>query len=281
MLYIPAVGDVRTQHNAGSVGTGTVGTSVSTSGSSNTKGTPAEIFSSTNFDTFWITIIASLYGADAAGAAAQGAMDILIGASTEAVLIPNLLMGHCGGNNNATLHTGPKRWDFPLYIPAASRIAVQAAGIRTSTAFRVAVYLYGGNGSPAFPCGTKVTTYGMGTVPDGTTITPGASGAEGAWAQVTASTSEDHFAFVPSFQASGDSTTNIRNYYVDMGYGAATEEEIMESYVYRIDQNETMEGPWNTMPCFKRIASGSRLVMRASNSGSNDGGYNGVIHAVS
>jgi hypothetical protein len=36
------------------------------------------------------------------------------------------------------------------------------------------------------------------------------------------------------------------------------------------------------MPCFADVPSGTRLVMRVSNSGANDvGNYNGVIHAVS
>lgn len=279
MLFVPQKGIVRVEHNLGGTvpASNVTGTAVTTGGSSNTKGTPVQIFASTPFDTFLVTIVASCYGVSTA--ASEGALDILIGAATEEVLIPNLLMGYCGGDLGA-ISGGPKRWDFPLNIPAGSRIAAQAAGVRTSTAVQVAIFLYGGGLSP-WRTGSKVTTYGMGTVPNGTTISPGASGAEGAWAQMTASTTEDHFALVPSFQPTGDTSINNRNYFVDLGVGAATEEEVAQSYWFRTEGAEKMEGPWNSFPTFIDIPAGTRLAMRASNNGSNDGGYNGVIHAVS
>jgi hypothetical protein len=277
MLWVPQKGVVRVEHNTGAVGTATPGTSVTTGSTSSTKGTPAQLIASTAFDAYWVTILASNYGN--AATASQGAMDILTGAATEDILIPNLLMGHCG--SIAAAGKGPKRWDFPLYIPSGTRIAVQAAGARTSTAFRVWIYLYGGDGLPGHRVGTRVTTYGMGTVPDGTSITPGASAAEGSWTQITASTSQDHFAFLPSFQATGDTTLNNRLLTVDLGVGAATEEQIMEGYWFATDGGEFMDGPYPSMPCFHDVPASTRLVMRASNSGANDGGYNGVIHAVS
>ena len=176
---------------------------------------------------------------------------------------------------------GPKRWDFPLYIPAGSRIAAQAAGLRLSTAMRVWLYLYGGDGSPPFRVGSKVVTYGITTVPHGTALTPGESGAEGAYAEIVASTTEDHFAFLPSFQEGVDTTNTVRAYAVDIGIGAVTEEEIAQSYWFHGDSGENMAGPINSMPTFQDIPSGTRLAMRASNSGTNDAAYNGAIHAVS
>ena len=277
MLWTPQKGIVRVQHNTGTVGTLTPGTSVTTGAAASTKGTAVELIASTSFDAFWVTIMAAIYGA--AGSASEGSMDILTGAATEDILIPNLLMGYCGGMDGAG--KGPKRWDFPLYIPAGTRLAAQAAGALTSTAMQVWIFLYGGNGIPPFRVGTRVTTYGMGTVPNGTAITPGISGAEGSWTEIVASTTYDHFALVPSFQPSADSTINIRAYALDLGVGAATEEEIMRSYWYSADNGERMEGPLNSMPCFQDIPAASRLVMRVSNSGANDGGYNGVIHGVS
>lgn len=277
MLWTPQKGPVRVEHNTGAVGTGTPGTAVTTGATASVKGTAVQIFAATAFDAYSVTIIAAAYGS--ATVASQGALDILIGAATEEVLIPNLLMGYCGQIGSAA--AGPKRWDFPLYIPAGSRIAAQAAGARTSTAMRVWIFLYGGHGVPQGRVGGKVTTYGMGIVPDGKAITPGASGAEGTWTEIVASTTSDHFAFVPSFQPSADASINSRNYALDLGVGAATEEEIMQSYWYGADANENMTGPVNSMPCFQDVPSGTRLAMRVSNSGANDGGYNACIHAVS
>lgn len=279
MLWVPPTGDIRWESNTGSGGSATPGTACTTGGAATTKGTPVQLIAATAFDAYWVTIIASNYCN--IGTASQGSLDIGIGASTESILIPDLLMGYCGGNATGQ-YGGPKQWDFPLYIPAGSRLTGSVAGARTATACNVAIFLYGGNGSPGFPVGTKVTTYGAGTVPRGTAITPGVSGAEGGWTQITASTTEDHFTFIPSFQLATDTTVNPGNCMVDMGFGAATEEEMIGQYIFNSTQTESMSGPNPTFPCFKRVPSGSRLTMRASNSlAINDGGYDGVIHAVS
>jgi hypothetical protein len=207
-------------------------------------------------------------------------MDILLGAATERVLVSDLLMGYCGGDTAANI-SGPKVWHFPIYIPSGTRIAAQAAGARTSSAVRVGVTLYGGDGYPPFRVGQKITTYGMGTVPNGTSITPGVSGAEGSWTQITASTAEDHFAFFPSYQVSGDTTTNNRHMQVDIGVGSATEEQIGEPFWFLTSALEQMSGPIQCFPVFADVPASTRLVMRASMGSTADGAYNGVIHAVS
>lgn len=279
MLITPLKGDVRMQTNVGSVGVASPGTAVTTGGTAATKGTAVQLIASTEFDAYLVAIAASGYAN--AATLSEGCLDILVGAATEEVLIPNLLMGYCGGNTALANATGPKVWIFPLYIPAGTRIAAQAAGTRTATALNVGIWLYGGNGSPLYRVGTKVTTYGIGTVPNGTTITPGASGAEGAWTQVTAATSEDHFAFFPSFQSSGDTTINNRTYTLDLGLGAATEESFAEGYWYTATTAESIGGPTPVWPAFQDIPSGTRLTMRASCSGTLDSGYQVALHAVS
>jgi hypothetical protein len=284
MLWVPKKGIIQMEHNLGAVGSTTVGASVTTGASSATKGTVVELIAATEFDAYWITVIASAYGL--AATTAQGCLDILIGAATEEVLIPNLLMGFCGASGTV-LGEGAKRWNFPLYIPAGTRIAAAAAGDRTSTAFRVGVILYGGDGYPPFRVGRKVTTYGITTVPAGTDVAAGYSGAEGAWVQIAASTSEDHFAFHPSFHPTdGDTTlTPVKNVAIDLGQGAATEELLLgveQSFMYRYGTGELCEGPWQSFPVFQDVPSGTRLVARISMSGVTDTGEPDVaIHAVS
>lgn len=283
MLWVPQKGILRLEHNLGGVGTITPGTAVTTGASASTKGTAVQLIASTAFDSYWCRVMATNYGLSAT--TSRGCLDILIGAATEEVLIPNLLMGFCGGS---VLGAGPKVWEFPLYIPAGQRIAAQVAGDRTSTAMRVGIMLYGGSGYPPFRVGSKVTTYGIGTVPAGTSVTPGASGAEGAWTQITASTSEDHFAFVPSMQPpTGDTTlTPVKHTFMDIGVGAATEEPIggsEQSYIYTVETGELQGGPFNGMPCFGDVPSGSRLTVRLSASGALDtvSTQECAIHAVS
>jgi hypothetical protein len=277
MLWVPQKGKLRVEHNIGSTANQDYGTAVTTGASASTKGSPAELFSSTSFDCYFLTVIA--HGLAQGSMASQGSMDLLIGAATEEILIADMLCGYCP---KETDNTAPKVWNFPLYIPAGSRLAAQAASARTSHLFRVGAFLHGGDGYPPFRVGGKVTTYGMGTVPDGTTITPGSSGAEGAWAQMTAGTSEDHFALVPSFQPSGVTSLGARVMPVDIGIGAATEEQVAEGYVFTISTVERMAGPFfPVLPCLQDIPSGTRLVMRASHGGTPESTYNGVIHAVS
>lgn len=274
MLWLPHDGDTKIITNLPTVGSNTPGTAVTTGGATTTKGTVAECISAANNvrDSWGIYIQATGYAA--AGVLRAGAMDILIGGATDDILIPNLLMGQCSDSSG----NGVKSWYFPIHIPAGVRVAAQAAGSTISTAMRVGIRLFGGT-NPPHRVGRKVVTYGMGTVPNGTVITPGASGAQGAYTQLTASTSEDHFAFLPSFQINSDINVLGRNLHVGIGLGAATEDLIGE-WDFDSSANETMNGPYDWYPRFRDVPAASRLTMRASCSGTLDD-YDGVIHAVS
>lgn len=284
MLWIPKKGILRVQHNFGAVGATTIGTSVTTGAASGTKGTPVALFT-TSFDAYWIEIFASNYGA--AATTSQCCLDILKDTSTPKIIIPDLLAGFCGAGSvgSATETAGPKRWAFPLYIPSGTVLAAQAAGDRTSTSIRVGCIIYGGDGTPPFRVGRKVTTYGITAVPAGTDVAAGYSGAQGSWVQITAGTSEDHFAFMPSFHPTdGDTTlTPHKHVVVGIGIGAATEELMIGGeFWYRYGTNELCEGPYQSMPAFCDIPSGTRLSLRVSMSGVTDTGEpDCALHAVS
>lgn len=277
MLWIPQKGPLLTQSNIAATASATLGTSATTGAASATKGTIVELISSTSFDTYLMQITAADYGTSAT--ASPGCLDIMVGGSgSEISLIDNLLMGASGGIGIQI--RGPKHWIFPLYVPAGTRIAARVAGLRLSTAMKVAIYLWGGVGYPPFKVGTRVDTYGIGTVPNGTTITEGSTGAEGAWAQITASTSRDHFCIVPSYQYN-DSTLLDAFIQVDVGIGAAaSEQQIGHSFNYSIGTIDCMDGPYPLLPIFKDIPSGTRLAMRAS-SNTTTNTANGALHGVS
>lgn len=282
MLWTPLKPLVTRESNLeGGIATLTPGTSVTTGGTATTKGTAAQLIASTRADAHLIEIVCSNVGASATDS--RGCLDILIGAATEQVLIPNLLIGCAGGAS--AVGCGPKRWVFPLYIPAGSRISAQAACARTATAIRVCVYLLGFGPAAPFRVGSRVTTYGV-TVPDGTAVTAGTAG-EGAWTQIAAATSRDHFAFFPSWQPPNDTTlTPQKTYFLDMGIGAATEEALGQAaqrYQYMLDTGEMAEGPYGGgFPTWQDVPSGTRLVARLSASGAADAAASQVaIHAVS
>lgn len=281
MLFIPQKGIIRSEHNMGSVGTLTPGTSCTTGGTSSTKGTPAEIFASTSFDAYAIEIMAFNYAL--AATAAEGMMDILIGSATEEIMIPNLMMGNAGGPNVAGVPSNVgKSWMFPIYIPSGSRIAVQAAGARVNTAFSVGIRLWGGHAIPIWRVGSKVLTYGVGTVPNGVTVAQGASGAEGSWVEITSSTSENHFAILPSYQIAAQTTITQRAYTLDISIGASTAEELIgDSYWFACGTGEQMGGSWPHIPTFIDIPSGTRLAARVSSSGAANTTSQVVLHCVS
>lgn len=272
-LMIPAYPFTRTETNVTAPVLNGWGTSITTGGSSSTKGTAVQLIASTAFDTWWVTVMASAHGNIAT--ASDACLDILVGAATEQVLIPNLLAGYSGTSGGG----GPRVWNFPLYIPAGSRIAARAAGLRTSSTMRVAIYLYGGSGPPPFKCATRIDTVGIGTVPNGTAVTPGASGAEGSWTEIVASTTRDAFGVVPSFQVTNDTTISQRAYSLDIGVGSATEEEIGGPYNYASHAGELVyDGV--IYPTLVDIPASSRLVVRASNSNTNDAGYDCALHLL-
>ena len=262
MLYFPHKGITRSQTNMSSVGTTGPGTLVTASGVADTKGAAAELIASTSFDT-WIVELMVL-GIAGSAASRTGSLDILIGAATEDILIADLLVGQAPGT---TAYVGFRSYMLPLYIAAGSRITAAFACSTASQTARIGIALHGGNGSPPFKVAGKVDTYGA-TASGGTSITAGASGAEGAWTQIAASSNRDHFAMLGVVQCN-DASMNLRALSVDMGIGAATEEQIGAPMNYGTSSTEEV---WMTGPdlCFHDIPASTRLVMRASNSGTTD-----------
>src|SRR5947207_7473018 len=109
MFWVPQKGPLRVDHNTGSAGSANIGTSVTTGASSATKGTPATLISSTAFDAYWVVVMAHSYASSTV--ASDGSLDILIGAPTEEILIPDLLMGYCA---DPSIFVGlGKIWQFP------------------------------------------------------------------------------------------------------------------------------------------------------------------------
>src|SRR5262245_61767637 len=279
MLWTPQKGILRCEHNSPAFPSQNMpGTSITSGASASTKGAWTQLIAATAFDAYFIVI--AFNGLGAANNAWRACVDIGIGAATEEVLIADLLGGLAPSQGGTTVNGPAKQWAFPLYIPAGSRLTGRYASDRTGFASFLAIWLYGGHGYPPFRVGTKVTTYGTGTVPAGTAITPGASGAEGAWAQLVASSSEDHFALFPSFQVN-DGSMNNRAFGVDIGVGAATEEEVAGNYWFGTTSDEVTMGPFPAMPTWADVPAGSRLSMRAQCSGVLDAAYEASLHAVS
>lgn len=275
MLWIPQKGLLRVATNVGTAGTLNAGTACTTdSVSAATKGTPQELIASLGFDCYLMHVATHSYGANATQS--RLCLDILVGSSgNEDVLIPDLL-----GGFSQILRNSPKNWWFPIYVPAGTRISARVAGDRLTTAAYVAVWCYGGHGTPGWRVGSKVTTYGIGTVPGGTTVTPSSTG-EGTWTEITSSTSADHFYLTSSVQFS-DASQQAGFYSVDIGRGASTAEDPINgngTYQEGPNSNEVMSewNPWGNMK-FCDVPSGSRLVLRMG--GNSTEAHNCALHGV-
>jgi hypothetical protein len=276
MLLNPHPDAYQEVSNAGLVGSQAPGTAVTSGAAANTKGAVAELISAANnkYDSFGIYVWA--FGVAAAATTSEAMLDILAGAATEEVLIPNLLAGFAPGNAGS----GFKQWFFPLYIPAGTRISARVASARLSTAFRVGVHLIGG-APPPWKCGRKVTTYGTGTVPNGINVGVAASGGAATETEITAATTEDHFAVLPSFQVVND-TTIASNGVVNVGIGIGPSPgERVGFWQFLKSAGEEIGGPFPPLPIWREIPSGTRLSMLCSGPLTADASHGGVIHAVS
>jgi hypothetical protein len=97
---------------------------------------------------------------------------------------------------------------------------------------------------------------------------------------MTASSTADHFYFMPGFQHSTDTTiTPLGWVNIGIGVGASTEERI-GTWWYHKNTVEELGGPVPALGAFRDVPSGTRLTMLASNSGANDAAYDGLIYAV-
>lgn len=275
MLWTPQGSATSVITNGGIVGSATPWTGVPSNATTLLDGAVTELISAANNtqDSWGLEVL--ITGTGSAAAASQGCLDLLIGGATDDILASALVCGY------AISGISSYRYFFPVHIPAGVRIAAVLASVRTSITARVGIWLYGG-GVPPFRVGRKITTYG--TQIDnarGKAVTPTASGGAASVTEMTASTSEDHFYLIPGFQPATDTTITPNGYVnIGIGVGASTEQRV-GTWWFSKDTGEACGGPMPYMGAFVNVPSGSRLTMLASNSGSNDAAYDGLIYAVS
>ena len=263
---------LRVQSNAPALATVTPGAAVTTSATPSVKGSPAQIFASTDFDVWGVTLVFTDYGKGAT--ASNACFDLLLGDNDD-VVIADILCGYSPESSQL----GSQRHWFPLFIPAGTKVSGRAAGVRASTAMQVQVFLEGGTLSPPWRVGSRVTTYGITTVPDGTAIVP-AQGSEGSWAQITAATTEDHFYLVPSFQLANENGVQNRTLTIDYGRGSAGSEVVLGSTSYGHSIQEQISTLGDLGGEDLHVAAGSRLAMRGSINSTATASYNGALHGV-
>jgi len=279
VLWLPRSGEAKIISNEITTGHVTPGTNVqSNTSEANGYGTVVELISAANniADSWAIEIF--VCGTGAAATATSTCLDILVGGATDDILIDSLLVGYI---YSASAHRAlPRYFFFPVHVPAGLRVAARIASVVNTNNAYVIVRLHCGS-APPFRVGRKVTTYGTkaGNA-RGVDVNPTASNGAATVTEISASSTADHFYFLPGFQPEGTTAmTPAGTMCVGIGVGASTEERI-GTWFYHKTVNEHMDHGFPRLGAFREVASGTRLTYLASGPTEAGGPYGGLIYAV-
>ena len=258
----------------GSVGkaVGTQAGTLITSGAANTAGTWTQVHAGLTYacDITQVCINAVETSADVISATTLNCyIDIGIGPDSGNVTTIIEKLGASQAQGLGVLYWLPIRFppDTPIWARHQNTAASAKAGVQIS--------FQGGNMNPGqFPSFTGMVALGAVTASTtGTSITPGASGAEGAWAQIVASSTADYGGLMASPLFNVDTTlTSGLTTTIDVGVGGSGAEKV-------VGENVTRQFMWSSaeqkdavcFPTFVGVPSGSRIVARASGSATADG----------
>jgi hypothetical protein len=214
-----------------------------------TLGAKAELVASLTHDVFWVNITFAYTGT--AATLTDTLVNIYVGESgAEQVLIPNLLAGW-SGNSAALGLEGMKSYQFPLYIPAGTRITAAAQSVQLAKAVRI-LYSFQGGGQPPVWCGKAVEVIGItATSSRGVSVTP-ASGAEGTLTSIGTTSKEWRYVF-PAIQGGiADNTLAGSSKSLDIGAATALYKDL-EDWHYDVSAQEHCSmreamGRWQVIP---------------------------------
>lgn len=261
-------------------GTNQSGTAVTSSASANTKGSYTQLMASTSFDAAAIMLDINTNFGDT-----NYLLDIAVGAAaSEQIIIPNLALGFNLGLSNSVL--------FPVAIPAGSRIAARCQDNFGSSVVYLSGQLFSASFINQAPFHT-VTAYGaVTTTSAGTVANSGAvANTKGAWAQLTAATTQAHSGLLVAAVRSPQSTVITADYsqLADIGVGAAASEQILIPDLRGVasrSSSPSFKGALNpSIWCFPQcdIPEGVRLAVRqqstTTNASDRTGSY--VVYGLS
>ena len=270
--FIPRTG--QSASNTQSRPSATWGTVV-TSGAANTLSTNfTELVASSSFDTCWVTISFPNTGITNAGT--NTLCNLYVGAAgSEQLLIPYMLCGF--GNFETAPAMPPKSYQFPLWIPAGSRLSAKTQSQSASKAVAVSVWLEGG-GRPATWVGRKVETLGIstassaGTVVDVTTVTGSLT--------VIGTTGSADWGYL-LVGVGGETAGSFANSWTqyDVGSGGSVLKGLAHwsCVQHSAERMTTIDGGVGR---FTRIAPGTQLQIRATGSNSGPDDFDFAIYGV-
>lgn len=240
--------------------TSTYGTTLTSNGSANTQGTPQELIASTAHDAHWIEVMVGN-----PSAAVSYAVDILIGSSTEAILIPKLTFRARAANE------GGGRWLFPVFVPKGSRIAASCQDSTGGSTCIVGVIMFN-CGIAAHGMPMNAVQYGTLTNSLGVNIDAGgAAHTKAGLTQITAATTRDHHWFVLTVASTDVTIAGSVKFLIDVLIGASTEAVLVGNIPIHNNTTTDVLSPEAVFHLPVYVPLGSRLSVRAQCSSTTDG----------
>lgn len=238
------------------------GTTVTAHATPHTKGSYAQLVASTTYESFgfWLAVAGSATSA----ARTDQLLDVAIGAAaSEVVILSNLLVGW------RNLPTVAPYWVWiPLYIPKGTRVSARIQALITVDVLDVQIQLNeGANGMPG-QIFSGCDAYGIDTATSqGTSHTPGNTGAESTAASIGSVTSKQYRAVMLGVGGvfSGVVMATAA-YHWELQIGGVTRCE----WTAYASSSEFMCGPFPPSPFYTPIPSGAQLQIRGECSGTAD-----------
>lgn len=263
MADFPLYGEAIEVGEVGTVTATTQGTTITASGTANTKGSYTELIASTAgaINGFTLNI-----GGFTIASTADFLLDLAIGAGgSEEVIIANVLLSVSPGSDLEFY----KSTSFPINIPAGSRVAARIQSTLLSSQMSISL-----NTVPSFfssgPLFHSCIELGANTSDSGgLLVDPGGTiNTKGSWVEFTSSLSEDIRGILVLQGNRANSTNRTQRVLFDVGVGSGGNEEIIMTDIFsRITPFEQPFGMNSFVPV--SVVVGSRLAIRSQNSDNN------------
>jgi hypothetical protein len=245
------------QHNLPATPGTSWGTQLTAHATPHDKGAWATLMTTT-YDVygFWIGITVT----SGLGTQTDMLLDIALGAGQENIIVPEFLCGWRG-----SVGSGPLMYYMPIFIPKGTLVSGRVQALITADTAQVLMFANGGASAIPGPLFSGCDAYGTSTAASqGTSHTPGNSGAESTAADIGSTASKHYGAVMLGIGGTlTDTTTGDLSYHWELQIGGGT---ICEWFT-RTTSSEVQLGPFPLAPFHVSIPSGTQLQVRAECSG--------------
>jgi hypothetical protein len=251
---LPRVGMQPMQNNLAATPSPTApGTTVTASGSINTKGAWAQIIASTDHPVCGVTL--NIVNDSTSGDVVKNLYDLGIGGSgSEATIISNIL------SSSGTTTVGFASHFIPIFIPKGSRIAMRKQSSVASKTGSVILFLHQGFTSPPWHMFSGGDGIGIDLSTSGGTLhTPGSTGTESSWQNIGSPLARTYAAIIPTVSMGTDTDMQNAIGHLEIGVGGTT----LAETIFVSTNSEAIGRNSPNIPIIGRWDAGMQLQVRA------------------